>query len=104
MNAHNTNFTSSARSGSQGGLAGSPSHAPIESGAYAAGTTLSNGLGRLLTMADVERETSLHRATIYRRIAAGTFPKPKSLGAKRIAFTERDIEAWKNGLPDKSCE
>lgn len=51
--------------------------------------------GRLLKMADVVRETSLHRATIYRRISDGSFPKPIPLGRQRAAWAERAIEAWK---------
>ncbi|BBC72887.1 AlpA family transcriptional regulator [Altererythrobacter sp. B11] len=51
--------------------------------------------GRLLKMKDVERETSLHRATIYRRIAADEFPRPRPIGGGRVAWLESDIEAWK---------
>lgn len=51
--------------------------------------------GHLMSIKDVARETSLHRATIYRRIASGTFPAPRSLGGRRVAWREVDIEAWK---------
>jgi len=51
--------------------------------------------GRLLKIADVVHETSLHRATIYRRIKEGEFPPPIRLGKLRVAWAERDIEAWK---------
>jgi prophage regulatory protein len=51
--------------------------------------------GRLLKMAEVVRETSLHRATIYRRIAAGEFPRGRSIGGGRVAWTELEVEAWK---------
>lgn len=51
--------------------------------------------GRLLKMADLVRETSLHRATIYRRIKDGSFPAPIHLGAQRVAWAEREIETWK---------
>lgn len=54
--------------------------------------------GRLLRMKDVERETSLHRATIYRRIADGSFPQPIPLGGRRVAWAESDIDAWKTAL------
>lgn len=43
-------------------------------------------LGRLLRMKDVERETSLHRATIYRGIKAGTFPAPRMIGAHGVCM------------------
>ena len=52
----------------------------------------------MLKMAEVTRETSLHRATIYRRIDAGTFPKSVSLGGNRVAWLESEIEAWKSNL------
>lgn len=53
--------------------------------------------GRLLKMDDVRRETSLHRATIYRQIQAGTFPRPVRISANRVGWWESDIEAWKTG-------
>jgi prophage regulatory protein len=51
--------------------------------------------GRLMKMSEVERETSLHRATIYRRIAAGNFPPPIKLGERRIAWPKAAVESWK---------
>lgn len=60
-------------------------------------------LGRLLRMKEVERETSLHRATIYRGIKAGTFPAPRMIGPQRVAWPEADIEAWKASLQVRSA-
>ena len=54
--------------------------------------------GRLLKMKDVVDQTSLHRATIYRRIAEGTFPKGVPIGGGRVAWSEADIESWKAGM------
>tara|TARA_B110001454_G_C12328087_1_gene270684 strand:+ start:23 stop:232 length:210 start_codon:yes stop_codon:yes gene_type:complete len=51
--------------------------------------------GRLMSIKDVARETSLHRATIYRKVASGNFPRPRSLGGSRVAWREADIECWK---------
>ena len=34
------------------------------------------------------------RASIYRLIAAGQFPRPYSLGARAVAWLESDIDAW----------
>lgn len=51
--------------------------------------------GRLISIRDVINQTSLSQATIYRRIAAGIFPKPRQLGGNRVAWREADIEAWK---------
>lgn len=51
--------------------------------------------GRFLKISDVARETSLHRATIYRRVAKGEFPAPQLIGGGRVAWRESDIEQWK---------
>lgn len=56
--------------------------------------------GRLLKMAEVVHETSLHRATIYRKIAEGEFPKPLRIGPHRVAWRERDVENWKVSLSE----
>ena len=48
-----------------------------------------------MSIKDVVRETSLNKATIYRRIASGTFPSPRSLGGRRVAWRETDVESWK---------
>ena len=67
-------------------------------------TPASGAPGRLLKMADVVHETSLHRATIYRHIKSGDFPESVKLGAKRVAWREADIEAWKATRPPNSPE
>ena len=63
----------------------------------------------LIPMKIVTHMTSLSRATIYRRVAAGTFPKPISLGGRRVAFARGDIERWVAnpigyGLPDNALQ
>lgn len=55
-------------------------------------------LGRLLKIGEVAQQTSLHRATIYRGVKAGTFPRPRRLGPQRVAWSETDIELWKAKL------
>ena len=57
-------------------------------------------LGRLLSLPDVVEQTSLSRPTIYRRIREGTFPRQRHTGGRRVAWTERDIEAWKEALAE----
>ena len=56
--------------------------------------------GRLLKLKDVVEQTSLGVATIYRRMNQGTFPKNRALGGGRVAWTEADIEAWKQRAAD----
>lgn len=51
---------------------------------------------RVLSIRDVQRLNSLSRASIYRGIAAGTFPAPIRLtpGGRRVGWREEDIRAW----------
>ena len=51
--------------------------------------------GRLLSLRDVVQQTSLSKPTIYRRIRAGDFPKSRRISLNRVAWSEREIEAWK---------
>lgn len=53
-------------------------------------------LGRFMRLKDVVAETSLGVATIYRRMADGSFPQNRRLGGGRVAWLESDIEAWKH--------
>lgn len=48
-----------------------------------------------MSIKEVVHETSLNKATIYRRIAAGTFPSPRPLGGRRVAWREAEVESWK---------
>lgn len=48
-------------------------------------------LDSLLRIADVRRRTGLSTATVYRREAAGTFPRKVKLGEKAVAWYESDI-------------
>lgn len=49
---------------------------------------------RLLKIGDVARLTSMHRATIYRLVAAGQFPPQIRLSKRRVAWRAGDIERW----------
>lgn len=49
---------------------------------------------RLISLKEVLDRIPLSKATIYRRIKAGTFPQPIRLSAHRIAFSEQEINAW----------
>ncbi|MGV3511852.1 MAG: helix-turn-helix transcriptional regulator [Novosphingobium sp.] len=51
--------------------------------------------GCLLNVRQVSEQTSLSVPTIYRWMKDGRFPKSLPLGGKRVAWTEADIEAWK---------
>jgi prophage regulatory protein len=55
----------------------------------------------LLNILDVQRVTSLSKATIYRFIAAGRFPKPVRLSPRgRVAWRSSHIRVWTNDPMD----
>ncbi|QDK32541.1 helix-turn-helix transcriptional regulator [Sphingomonas sp. IC081] len=56
-------------------------------------------LGPLLRRPEVERETGLSRSTIYERMDAGTFPRPRRIGRRAVAWPATEIEAWKAEQP-----
>jgi prophage regulatory protein len=49
---------------------------------------------RFLRLPEVRNRVPYSRATIYRLIAAGQFPRPYSLGARAVAWLESDLTAW----------
>lgn len=51
--------------------------------------------GRILKTADVLRETSFSRTTLWRRIREGTFPAAIDLGHQKRGWLEREVEDWK---------
>jgi prophage regulatory protein len=53
---------------------------------------------QLLNKHAVEEMTSLDITTIYRRMAAGTFPQPVRVGRRRVAWRTSDIMQWQQNL------
>jgi prophage regulatory protein len=51
---------------------------------------------QLLKIRDVTRLTSLHRATIYRAIERGEFPKQVRISRSRVAWRAAEISDWIN--------
>ncbi len=49
---------------------------------------------RLLGIRTVVERTTLSRTEIYRRIRDEDFPRQIKLGARRVAWKERDIDFW----------
>lgn len=39
-------------------------------------------------------QIGLSRATIYKMVKAGTFPKPIKLGVRAVGWLETDIDEW----------
>lgn len=48
----------------------------------------------ILRMPSVRERCGLSAATIYRRMAAGDFPRAVSLGGKAVGWRESAIDAW----------
>ncbi|EHR41717.1 helix-turn-helix transcriptional regulator [Alishewanella jeotgali] len=49
---------------------------------------------RLIARAEVIKRVSLCKASIYKRMKVGEFPKPINIGGRRVAWLESDIENW----------
>lgn len=48
----------------------------------------------LLRLREVTRRTGKSRSSVYREVAAGTFPAPVKLGERASAWPEHEITAW----------
>jgi prophage regulatory protein len=59
-----------------------------------AGTPADGGPVRFLRLSEVRHRVPYSRATIYRLITAGQFPRPYSLGARAVAWLESEVDAW----------
>ena len=59
---------------------------------------------RLLRLRDVKQKSGLGTSTIYRRIADGTFPAPRSLGPNTVRWLQSEIDAWIKSLPSSREE
>jgi prophage regulatory protein len=49
---------------------------------------------RVVRMHGLLFRIGLSKSEIYRRIQAGTFPKPIPLGARAVGWLESDINTW----------
>ena len=52
---------------------------------------------RLLRRPEVERLTGLSRASIYRLMAHGDFPRPLRVGVRGVRWRSEDIDRWLAG-------
>lgn len=48
----------------------------------------------ILVRKEVELRTSLSRASIYRLMSAGKFPRQINLGVYRVGWKESEIDQW----------
>ena len=51
-------------------------------------------LERLITSRQITEETGISRATIYRLLQNGAFPKPIRIGPRATRWLASDIKAW----------
>ena len=49
---------------------------------------------RMLRRPEVEARTGLSRSSIYVMMERGTFPRPKRIGQRAVAWSEAEIERW----------
>jgi prophage regulatory protein len=49
---------------------------------------------RLLRLPEVSHVVGLRRSTIYGMVNRGTFPAPKKLGGRSVAWLQSEIESW----------
>lgn len=49
---------------------------------------------RILRRRKVEDRAGLSCSALYRRIAAGTFPKPINLGSEAVGWLESEVNDW----------
>jgi len=50
----------------------------------------------VIKIAEVSYQTGLSRATVYREIKAGNFPKQLQLSPQRVGWLQCEIDAWKS--------
>ena len=56
-------------------------------------------LDRLLRLPEVKTRTGLGRSSIYRLVATGSFPRPRKLAERAVAWRESDIQTWIDTRP-----
>jgi len=49
---------------------------------------------KMLRLHEVVRRVTLSRATIYRMMHLGRFPKPMRIGLRTKAWIEEEVDAW----------
>ena len=62
------------------------------------------GTPRILRLGDVTRLTGLSKATIYRQIHAGTFPRPVKLGPRAVGWFANEVQDWLERRPRTGVE
>jgi prophage regulatory protein len=53
---------------------------------------------KFLRLPAVMEAVGMSRTTIYKRVKAGTFPKPVQLGLRSVAWDQAEVAAWQQSL------
>lgn len=53
---------------------------------------------RLIRLRDVIARVGMSKATIYRKISLGEFPKPVGIGGQSVRWRESTVDGWIAGL------
>jgi len=53
---------------------------------------------RIIRKREVLEKSGHSNATLYRRIAAGTFPKPLSTGPRSVGWKLSEVQKWMDSL------
>lgn len=56
---------------------------------------------RLIRLPEVKLRTGLARSSIYRMMDDGSFPRPRKLGPRAVAWLLNDIVQWIDSRPAK---
>jgi prophage regulatory protein len=71
---------------------------PVPARSVSAAIPASDSHDRLLRVSEVCEMVGLSRASVYQRVAAGTFPGSCRLGARAARWRESDISRWIDSL------
>jgi prophage regulatory protein len=53
----------------------------------------------LLRRPEVEQRTGLRKSAIYEQMAAGSFPQPRRISTRCVAWVASEIDAWIEARP-----
>lgn len=59
---------------------------------------MAESIDRLLRMPEVLEYCAISKSTLFRYVRKGFFPRPYSLGGRRIAWSEKEVKEWRNSL------
>lgn len=66
-------------------------------------TKQDNDLRPMLNVKQVLSKVPFSRATLYREMEAGRFPKAREIAPRRIAWFEDEVLEWQQALAEKAA-